>query len=78
MRAPNIPQRKLAGMTVGSLRYLLEGLDDLTPIGVQWEDGEVPGDHAPAVQVFGFEKRVHDGEPCVTVRCGLVWLEDDE
>lgn len=78
MPTPQIPKEQ-AGMTVGSLRFLLQGLDDMTPIGVEWEQGHVPGDFAPAVRVFGFrkEKTGLDG-PYIAVRVGLVWPEEEE
>jgi len=76
MDAPNIPQQQTAGLTVGSLRYLLEGLDDMTPIGVAWQDGEVPGDDAPAVSVFGFRRDRHNCQS-VDVLVGLAWMGDE-
>jgi hypothetical protein len=78
MDAPNIPQTQRAGMTVGSLRFLLEGLDDMTPIGVEWERGYIPNDHAPAVRVFGFQRERFAGEPVVKVLVGLQWMDEEE
>ena len=78
MKAPNIPQTMTAGMTVGSLRYLLAGLDDMTPIGVEWEPGHIPNDSAPAVRVFGFQRERFAGEPVVKVLVGLHWMNEEE
>lgn len=77
MSIPKIP-KETAGLTVGSLRFLLQGMDDMAPISVIWESGHTPGDHAPAVRVFGFQKeREFLGDPYIAVRVGLVWPDDD-
>jgi hypothetical protein len=68
--------------TVGSLRELIAGLPDDTPICMRWADGakDCEGDELgqffePYPRLRGFDVRSPKKEPVLQVRVDMQWLD---